>query len=263
MRWHQRIIERHSHQPVACETETPHTDLTEEYRQLKTLVNAIDSPIALSDMGGAEARCKDLEAFLVAISTNSAHPDIRKFLAAGYFDLGSAYRRMQRVAEAEKFYAEAIVLLKSLTELRKYKHFADSQLAACKNHLGLLYMDCGPMEKAVASLEEAIALRRGVASQDPDDLENLVYLAGAICNRAHMARDGGDTKAALPLYDEAITTLTEVIPKCGCEREQAMAAALASAAGRPALFMIAHHFRANALDGRRALTSMNANEANS
>jgi len=240
--------------PVESKTDRQDEDVEEHERQLAALSAAIDPPLAISDIAGAETRCKDLEAFLIALAVDGAGPNLRRLLGNGYFDLGSAYRQMKRVAEAEAAYAKAMGSLESIVQVQRHARFASSQLAACQNHLGLLYMACGPQEKAIAALDDAIRMRRTLATQYPDDCENVVYLGGAICNRAHIARENGEVNAAATLYDEAIATINSVVPddRAG-EREQAMVRALAAAMNNPRWIQLARHFRVNAQNGRQLL----------
>ncbi|QPI48080.1 tetratricopeptide repeat protein [Massilia antarctica] len=107
-------------------------------------------------------------------------------------------------------YGKAIDLLHSIADSDEHKRFAAGQLAACKNQLGLLYMDCGPRDKAIAAFDQAIRQRKALAHQEPGDCWNLVYLGGALCNRAHLARERGEHGEAMKLYDEAIALLAEL-----------------------------------------------------
>ncbi|NHZ92219.1 tetratricopeptide repeat protein [Massilia sp. CCM 8733] len=237
--------------PAATGTDAQPVDVEQCVRQLQALSDAIDPALASADAPEVDARCNDLAQFLASLEAHSALPAIRRILGAGYVDLGSAYRQIRRVAEAEMAYAKAIGVLQSITHIDEHRLFATAQLAASKNHLGLLYMDCGPQDKAIAAFDDAIAQRKALARQAPGDCWNLVYLGGALCNRAHIARERGEHRAAMALYDEAIALLDELAPDDDCERSQARFAAMSAAF--PGLPEFARQYRVNAQDGKRLL----------
>lgn len=232
----------------------PLQPLERETEELARRLDAVYQTMASGDLTRALQRCTVVTDFLNGLAAGEPGADARKLLALGYFDLASAYREMARVPEAETAYAEAVKWLESLQGVPEHTRFAGTQLAACKNHLGLLYMECGPAEKAVAALEEAISRRRVLAQQQPEDGENRIHLGGALCNRAHVARDHGDTAAAKSLYDESIAVIEEAIPPCNCGCRDAIASAFSNRLGHPHWILLGHHFRRNAEEGRALLT---------
>lgn len=239
--------------PAASGTDAQIIDVEQCVRQLQALSDAIDPSLASGDVPEVDARCKDLEQFLTSLDAHSALPAIRRIQGAGYFDLGSAFRQIRRVPEAETAYAKAIDILKTIAHIEEHRQFATGQLAACKNHLGLLYMDCGPQDKAIAAIDDAIAQRRVLADEEPGDCWNLVYLGGALCNRGHIARERGEHRAAMALYDEAIALLWELAPDEHCERSEAWVRGMSVAF--PGLPEFARQYRVNAENGKRLLPS--------
>jgi tetratricopeptide (TPR) repeat protein len=181
-------------------------------QELSRLSNAIDPPIAAGDMDTARKRCEEFAEWLASLEKQDDAPETRRLLGAGYYDLGSGYRQMKQRPESEAAYGKAMELLATLAADPDHGYFATGQLAACKNHLGLLYMDVGTPEEAAAALDEAIAMRRDICARHADDHQNTVYLGGALCNRAHLARESGDRATALALYDDAIATITSALP---------------------------------------------------
>jgi tetratricopeptide (TPR) repeat protein len=200
--------------------------------------------------------------FLETIRRQADGDDIRAFCAGGYFDLASAYREMGRTADAEANYAVAQSLFSSLLETQ-HEQFAWSRLAASKNQLGMLYMDGylqgEPLQKAIPPLDAAINMRRQLADRWPADKQNIVYLAGALCNRAHVARECNDLAVAADLYAESIRIIDAAVPPCTCGCRDAVASSVSEAQGSPHWVMVAAQFRSNAEEGQRATNALLAN----
>ncbi len=217
--------------------------------KLITLSNAVDRALAANDLDLAKACCAELRSYLESLLPEQSIPVVQRLLGAGYFDLGSGLRQLGMKSEAEESYARSESFLARLSNHRKHRPFALSQLAACKNHFGLLYMELGPREKAVPALDEAIRMRREIAKRLPDDGENRVHLGGALCNRGHVAREMGDSQAAERFYRESMTAISEGIPSCDCGCRESMAMVASKAAGHPHWILLAHRFMANAAQG--------------
>lgn len=218
--------------------------------EMSALLKAVDEALYAGNGALAEERCGALRTYLETLAAKSTDDETNKVIGAGYFDLGSLYRQMTRVPEAEAAYAKAIEVFTKLNEKPEATQFATSHLAACQNHLGLLYMDCGRAEQATTAFEQAIAMRRELLTKYPDDSQNQVYLGGALCNLAHLAREAGQAERALALYDESIELLEAAIPSCDCGCRDALADAFSQLQGHPHWILIAHDFRRNAEEGR-------------
>ncbi len=199
----------------------------------------------------ASQQCQTMISLLEDITRQCTGIAAQRFVAAGYFDVGSLYREMEHVPEAERCFATAIEKFERLKNNSSQTHFSDSMLAGCQNQLGMLYSDCGPLDKAETALDNAIARRKRIVSEVPDDMENRVYLAGAICNRAHVASKSGQRDAAIALYDQSLQMLDQTIPPCDCGCRDAIAGAMSEAMGHPHWILTAHHFRRNAEAGRQ------------
>jgi tetratricopeptide (TPR) repeat protein len=225
-----------------------------ESRELAALSNGIHALLDQGDPKRATEKCASLQRFLDSLAKDRKYPDVRWCVGLGYFDLGFAFRRMLKKPEAEAAYRESIGQLESLTEDRHYSHVASSRLAGCHNHLGLLQMDCGHLEQAIAPLELAIQMRRQVTKKWPGDRENQVYLAGSLCNRAHVASQLGEREAAISWYDESLRVLEKAVPPCECGCRDMIASAVSQAMGHPHWITTAEQFRTNAEAGRRWLT---------
>jgi tetratricopeptide (TPR) repeat protein len=112
-------------------------------------------------------------------------------------------------------------------------------------------MACGPQDKAIQAFDDAIEQRKALARQEPGDCWNQVYLGGALCNRAHIARERGEHRDAMRLYDEAIALLDQLAPEPHCDESQARWRAMSVA--YPGLPEFARQYRVNAQDGKRLL----------
>ena len=108
--------------------------------ELSALLKAVDEALYAGNVALAEERCGAMRTYLETLAAKSTDDETNKVIGAGYFDLGSLYRQMTRVPEAEASYAKATEVLNRLHEKPEHESYATAQLAACQNHLGLLYM---------------------------------------------------------------------------------------------------------------------------
>ena len=202
----------------------------------------------------AEQQCQAMIHQLQEIANEQTDITSQRFVAGGFFDVGGVYREMERVPDAERCFAIAIEKFESLSSHFTEARYADSMLAGCQNQLGMLYSDCGPLDQAETALDNAIARRKRIMSEVPDDMENRIYLAGAICNRAHVASKLGQRESAISLYDQSLQLIDETIPPCDCGCRDAIFSAISELNGHPHWVLTAHRFRQNAEAGRRYLT---------
>jgi tetratricopeptide (TPR) repeat protein len=205
---------------------------------------------AAADGAGEELKSRraDLRKYLEALAENG-DPEALKLRAVGYFDLASNLREAEEFAEAEACYADAEVALLKLAEHNRYASFANSQLAACKNHLGLLNLEKGDYSKAATVFDEAIAMREQFARRSPKDDENLVFLGGALCNRGIATRDMRQNEAAQSYFQKSLQVLDPLLSRCECGSAEALAVALSRMTGAPHWLLLAFRFRKNASEG--------------
>ena len=100
----------------------------------------------------ASQQCQTMISLLEDITRQCTGIAAQRFVAAGYFDVGSLYREMEHVPEAERCFATAIEKFERLKNNSSQTHFSDSMLAGCQNQLGMLYSDCEPLDKAETAL---------------------------------------------------------------------------------------------------------------
>ena len=219
-------------------------------RELVRRFDKVHLAIHSDNVDEADQSCESVAMFLKSPALSRPGPHFMRITAFGFFDLGSAYRQLRNVHQSEACFSEAIRRLSDLKAYPKHVVVATSQLAACQNQLGLLYLACGPIELAIAPFDDAVRQRRAIASLRPFDAENKVYLGGALCNRGHVAREMGDTMAAMTFYDEAISVLNTALPPCTCGCQDAMDAIVAESTGHPHLYDTLNSFVRNAEQGR-------------
>lgn len=226
--------------------------------EIDRLSGAVATSLSVGNTEGALERCGHLAQFLESLSGESHLPEVQNLLMVGYFNLGADYRAMQKVPEAEAAYAECIRICEAFQRNRSRSSAATRQLAACKNHLGLLYMDNKLPEKAAVALDEAITIRKALSDLEPDDSENQVYLGGAICNRAHLVQAQGKKEEAEKLYDQSIQILERAIPHCDCGCQNLLANMISQITSHQHWITVAHQFKFNAEQGKLRLTEAKA-----
>ena len=230
--------------------------MNEYIKNIAAFNNEIDALTNQSETEAAISKCYELQAYLENLeSTNTDSFDISRVLGIGYFDLGSSYRVLSIAETAETAYLASMDHLQRAIKSDEHKEFATNQLAACKNHLGLLFMDQGPVGKAIKYLDQAIWDRKYIVDQYPQNMENKVYLAGALCNRGHVERNAGRPKSASIHYKDSIALLEEVLSPYDPENQDAYASAISNAMGHPHWVITAQSFLQNASAGLEAAQS--------
>lgn len=134
-----------------------------------------------------------------------------------------------------------------------------SLIAACHNHLGMMWLEHDSAERAATAFDHAIAHRRDLWRRFPAERENQVYLGGALCNRGHATADS-DPIAAATFYHESLQMLRQPTQTCDCsywdeERQSwwcSQLEALAQLVGLPWV-ELAPQFIDNAMQGLASL----------
>jgi tetratricopeptide (TPR) repeat protein len=144
-------------------------------------------------------------------------PGSRFRLADERFTLANAFRIRGKISPAEANYRHTLRLLEGRPRPLRSKELLrrHSLIAACHNHLGMMWLEHGPAERAAAAFDEAISYRRNLLRHFPKDRENQVYLGGALCNRGHAAADSDPTSAAA-FYHESLQILRQPTQTCDC-----------------------------------------------
>jgi tetratricopeptide (TPR) repeat protein len=162
---------------------------------------------------------QDCEARSIGLDQRMQHlwiPGRRWWLIRQSYDVGYVARQRDAAALAERNFRRAIDLMEDKCPRRSKSSLATFAIvAACHNHLGLLYLDERRMDDAIVAFDAAIALRRELRGLFPQDRENEVYLGGALCNRGYASADI-DPKSAASFYNESLTVLRQPIQTCEC-----------------------------------------------
>ena len=219
------------------------------------LVELIREMDRAAETGAGEelkTRRAELRAYLESLA-GDAEPEALKLSGTGYFDLASSLREAGEFADAESCYAAAEVALSTLAEHKRYAEFARAQLAACRNHIGLLNLEQADYPKAAAAFDQAIAMREEVARRSPKDQENLVFLGGALCNRGIAAREMGQITAARQYFEKSQQTLDPLVSGFDCGSAEALAEALSRMTGSPHWLLLAFQFKKTAMEGLASL----------
>ncbi len=185
-------------------------------KKLGIMVDAVFGRQAAGETHAAEKGCAELAAFLNELELNQVSSADKELLGKGLVDLASGYREMSKRAEAEASYAKAIAVWQELGSTKEYSKKAKSQIAACKNQLGLVCDQSGTFALAVQHLNDAVRMRKELMAEFPEDLENRVYLGGALCNRAYLACEMDDKMSAADLFRESIAVIDTALPECTC-----------------------------------------------
>jgi len=227
------------------------TDFQRFHDDIAALSSAIEPAFESGDVAVARAACIDLRTYLTDLAAaDHDHLEVRKVLGMGWYDLGVSYRDLKDVERAEAAYHAAIIALEPLLESKEHAEDAATQIAASRNHLGLLFMEHGPEGLAAGHLDDAIADREALVELYPHNDANRVFLGGALCNRGHVERHVGRSKAAHAFYLRAIDVLEAVIPPCDCGCRDATAAPLSNVKGHPHWIVMAHTFLCHATAGK-------------
>ncbi len=219
------------------------------------MVDAVFGRQAAGDRHAAEKGCAELAAFLKELELNQVSLADKDLLGEGLVDLASGYREMSKWAEAEASFAKAIAVWQELGSSKEYSKKARSQIAACKNQLGLVYDQSGKLDLAVQQLNDAVRMRKELRDAFPEDLENRVYLGGALCNKAYLACETDDRVSAADLFRESIAVIDTALPECTCGCRQLTIAHMEHSlpAWARHWLQLAEQFRQNAVAGLSSL----------
>jgi tetratricopeptide (TPR) repeat protein len=183
---------------------------------------AMNQQLELGDSAGVFAGCERITAFLQETAVGSPDPRTRRQVAYAYFDLTYYFQRLGRTADAKWGYEQA----RNCWAAEPPDFEALAQVAGCYNHLGLIAHNSGDLPTAETAFNAAFAARQAAARAHPnhdqhntgqinlsdEQAENLVYLAGVICNLGALNRQTGDKTKAAQQYERAIEYLTALLP---------------------------------------------------
>jgi tetratricopeptide (TPR) repeat protein len=163
---------------LALLRETPHFVRAQRPVELERLYRAAIELVDAGTAFGDDGRC----AFLGA---------------ASYTDLMIDLAGLNRCDRAEVMLRCAVLRWR---RLETGDPRARGWLAGLENQFGLLCDRSGRLDVADAAYRKAIAQRESLARDRPHETENLLYLAGALCNLGNVHRDRGLVVQAQGLY---------------------------------------------------------------
>lgn len=132
------------------------------------------------------------------------------------YNLGIAARDRKNYGDAAQFFQGVHEILKggdlttTPTSFRRH-----SLIAAAHNYLGLIEIDRENWSGAIASFDQAVAVRRRMRQLFPTERENEVYLGGALVNRGTVTARL-DPTAARGYFEESLAILRQPEPTCSC-----------------------------------------------
>jgi len=105
------------------------------------------------DAVAAESICQRLDGQLAELSASVSDPAEQLSVAERFFTLGGYLRQLKHDSWAERAYQSALRFSTSASSGYE-RDRARRQMAACHNHLGLLYQAAGSFPQSVRSFEE-------------------------------------------------------------------------------------------------------------
>lgn len=137
-------------------------------------------------------------------------PEVQEGLAAAYQNLGIVYEATARPRQAEEAYNKAIEIFTGLVtghpDQPEFKHLR----GGAYTRLGYLHEVAVQLDKAEAAYKAAMEDFKDLSPVSKKNIEFAVSLGGAYCNLANTRRAGGDPRASLPYYDNAIRLLEPI-----------------------------------------------------
>jgi eukaryotic-like serine/threonine-protein kinase len=144
------------------------------------------------------------------------HPNIpayRAVLAGSYNNLGSMYRQLGRLAEAEVALKEAARLKERLAS--EHENLAEYQrsLAATYNNLGTVYRVMNQAKASEDAFRKALVIYERLAGTTGRAVEFTSLVGGTQVNLGYVAADARQEQAALDWYGKALRTLEPILQK--------------------------------------------------
>lgn len=202
-------------------------------------------------------KCKHVLKLLRDLQRSKPDDLVSRQIAYAYFDLTEPCEHIGQIKLARQAFVKARDLWTQITDADPRDFEARSELAACRNHLGLMALAAGKLAEAELELLAALASRRVlsfIAPDHPDQPMNLVYLAGCVCNLGHVHIERGERDEALRCYDESIRLLGQIVPTAHDPIEQEICElwqnAQAEVEGVPHWIPLAQQYLASAAESR-------------
>ena len=146
---------------------------------------------------------------------------LKRDVALAHLKLGDIDRLLERPAEAEAEYRDAIVRLQSLAESAPGKPELRASLADAYNWLGeTLRPAAARSTDAEAAYNKALTLQQQLTLEAPADAQMARELARSHYNRGILRADRGDTAAAESDFREAIRRLEPLAASGGAAAQE-------------------------------------------
>ena len=195
MRILNKLLERFAGQkPSPAETERD---------RVSSVLSQAEESLRLGDLSGTAEFCAQAEARLANLANQPVTVESRRLIGDGNFDIGSIYRDIGRLDQAERAYRKGLAAWQELVGEAPHNVEFQERMAACFNHLGNLEGDRGALDRAETAYQSAMAIRsdlqRAEFPTEEGDRQNGVYLGGVLCNLGHIAaRQGKTTNEQMP-----------------------------------------------------------------
>jgi tetratricopeptide (TPR) repeat protein len=177
--------------------------LVVNHASLGNLLLRVERPKqAETEFRAALTHCSEL------VARFSAVPKYRRQLVQSHLGVGTALRASGKREQAETELRAARALCTQL--IAEYPGVVDyrSDLAYVHNHLAVTLEAMGKRPQAEAEYRAAIEVWRQLAAEFPAIATHAIELGGTLCNLGSLLRDNGKPGDVLPLFDEAILTLS-------------------------------------------------------
>jgi tetratricopeptide (TPR) repeat protein len=121
-------------------------------------------------------------------------------------NLGTAYSRTNRVAQACACYDQAIGIQEELARRDPNRTTYPCDLAVTRNNLGMLYARQEKCDEAKAAFDSAVKIYEGVLARQPNDVDAAVQsgLGGVYHNLGIVLEQAGELAAAAEAFGKAI-----------------------------------------------------------
>jgi tetratricopeptide (TPR) repeat protein len=131
----------------------------------------------------------------------------RRDLAAANSDLGTVLRRLEKYAEAEAAYRQAIALREKLVAEAGARPRHHQELARSYDNLGIVLAELRKPEEAETAFRQALSHQAKLADSSPEAAEYRLELATTRFHLGNLFRLQGRPDQALPWYDVALVLL--------------------------------------------------------
>ncbi|MEN0111856.1 MAG: hypothetical protein AAF805_14145, partial [Planctomycetota bacterium] len=175
-----------------------HRDRTERLlEQARTLLDrfGVELTDRLASLPGSEAIRRDALASTLAyyeffLDESRDDPRLAASSAQTLLRAGAISERLGEEADADNYYTQAERVLSELLAAEPQSVALRETLARTTTNRGLLFAEQGDEPRALADLDVAESLRRGLVADEPDSADRMADLAALLSDRAALGIDG-------------------------------------------------------------------------